>query len=116
MQLDEMSENRAFVHFVYPTANCILISGSLPMSKAYVEKHRKLGLCEKCPKPALPNRFRCEYHAKTQRLASQKQREKRRKEGRCVDCGRPALPGKVRCYCTEDKNNARYHDVISRRS
>jgi uncharacterized OB-fold protein len=71
-------------------------------NQKYKEKHRKMGLCENCSRPAYPDRRYClkhlRSHARSQRIyeAKNKQavlkrhrqlKQKRFENGRCKMCG-----------------------------
>jgi len=89
---------------------------------AYKQRHRELGLCVECSKPALKNRTKCKRHLANNIVFSLKWRaanrkhynkwqleykQKRIKDGRCRDCGRPMI---------EEEQPGLYHTCMNCRA
>ena len=77
------------------------------VSKAYAARHRKVGLCEKCPEPVSGNTFLCKNHREIARRRSRRNIDKTRQryldENRCVKCSAPLDPdadGANKCCIT----------------
>ena len=89
----------------------------------YVKKHKKLGLCEHCPRPALPGLALCAYHKakrkKNNAIWYQKNKEAKKAKtknlyydrlnsGLCVSCGTAInkdFDTQIRCSACVFKNN-----------
>ena len=78
--------------------------------KAYRKRHKALGLCVVCTRPAIKGKTLCEIHrfktSKSQKknYTTEKRHarmvayaDRHRMAGLCANCGRPAIPGYVNC-------------------
>jgi hypothetical protein len=66
----------------------------------YQQKHRSLGLCIRCSRPAFNGSTLCLVHSRNNNL----RRKNHRLQGICIFCSKPAMPDRAYCY---------YHYVTS---
>lgn len=63
----------------------------------YRERHARLGLCDRCPRPRLPGYVRCRKHRDENRRRTRELHNARHAQGLCAICGKKPLASKWYC-------------------